>query len=83
MKFEKTGLMIDALGNGANFTEIDDFGMSFGVGLPVGNQLSNLNLGVEIGKRGKTTQNLVQENYFNLRISLTLNDKWFKKLQIF
>ena len=83
VKFEKTGLMIDALGNGANFTEIDDFGMSFGVGLPVGNQLSNLNLGVEIGKRGKTTQNLVQENYFNLRISLTLNDKWFKKLQIF
>jgi len=83
VKFEKTGLMVDASGNGNDFTAIDDFGISFGVGLPVGQQLSNLNLGFEFGKRGKSTNGLVQENYINFRLSLSLNDKWFKKLEIF
>ncbi len=83
LKFEKTGLLVDAIGNGADFTAIDDFGISFGVGLPLNQQLSNINFGFEFGKRGKTNSGLVKENYFNFRLSLSLNDKWFKKLQIF
>lgn len=83
VKYEKTGLMVDVLQGGTDFTAINDFGISFGVGLPVGKQLSNLNLGFEFGKRGKTTNGLVQENYINFRLSLSLNDKWFKKLEIF
>ena len=83
LKFEKTGLLVDALGTGNDFTAIDDFGISFGVGLPLSQQLSNINIGFEFGKRGNTDNNLVQENYFNFRLSLSLNDKWFKKLEIF
>jgi len=83
LKFEKTGLLVDAVGNGIDFTAVDDFGISFGVGLPLSQQLSNINLGFEFGKRGKTTDGLVQENYFNFRLSLSLNDKWFKKIEIF
>ena len=83
LKFEKTGLLIDPVGNGSDFTAIDDFGISFGVGLPMSQQLSNLNLGFEFGKRGKTTNGLVQENYLNFRLSFSLNDRWFKKLEIF
>ena len=76
-------MLVDGTGNGNEYTAIDDFGISFGVGLPVSNQLSNLNVGFEIGKRGKITNNLVQENYINVRLSLSLNDKWFRKLEIF
>ncbi|REE80543.1 hypothetical protein BX611_2188 [Lutibacter oceani] len=83
VKLEKTGLMVDGLGNNSDFTAIDDFGISFGVGLPVSNQLSNLNLGFEFGKRGKIDKGLVQENYINFRLSFSLNDKWFKKREIF
>ncbi|NQV77434.1 MAG: hypothetical protein HQ490_03670 [Lutibacter sp.] len=83
LKFEKTGLLVDALGNGTDFTAIDDFGISFGIGLPLSQQLSNINLGFEFGKRGNTNNGLVQENYFNFRLSLSLNDKWFNKLEIF
>lgn len=83
VKFEKTGLLVDGSGNGNDFTAVDDFGISFGVGLPLSQQLSNVNLGFEFGKRGKTTNGLVQENYINFRLSLSLNDKWFKKLEIF
>ncbi len=83
IKFEKTGLLVDASGNGNDFTGINDFGISFGVGLPVNNQLSNLNLGFEFGKRGKSDKGLVQENYINFRLSLSLSDKWFKKREIY
>lgn len=83
MKFEKTGLMVDDSGLGNDFTPIDNFGISFGVGLPVGNQLSNLNLGFEIGKRGETNNGLIQENYFNFRVGLSMSDRWFKKRKIF
>ncbi|MFK5959324.1 MAG: hypothetical protein QM495_10730 [Lutibacter sp.] len=83
LKFEKTGLLVDAIGNGANFTAVDDFGISFGVGLPLTQQLSNMNLGFEFGKRGKTNNGLVEENYYNFRLSFSLNDKWFKKVEIF
>ena len=72
LHFENTGLEI-------NNETIKEFGISFGVGLPVGNIFSNANLGFEIGKRGTTNQNLVQENFFNLNISLSLNDRWFQK----
>lgn len=83
IKYENTGLMVDGNGNGTDFTPIKDFGISFGVGLPLSKQLSNLNVGFEIGKRGETANGLVQENYINFRLSMSLNDKWFKKVEIF
>jgi hypothetical protein len=72
LHFENTGLEI-------NNETINEFGISFGVGLPVGSWYSNANLGFEIGKRGTTNQNLIQENFFNVNISLSLNDRWFEK----
>jgi len=82
LRFESTGLLVNGTPNTTNFTAIDDFGMSFGLGLPLGRQLSNLNIGFEYGKRGTLKNNLIQENYFNLRLSLSLNDVWFKKRKI-
>jgi len=49
----------------------------------VGLQLSNVNFGFELGQRGEKTNNLIQENYFNFRLSLSLSDKWFRKRQLF
>ncbi|MBT8385233.1 MAG: hypothetical protein KJO83_05950, partial [Bacteroidia bacterium] len=75
LNYKKTGLLV-------NNTAINDFGISFGVGLPIGQQLSNVNFGVEIGKRGEISNDLVKENYLNFRLSLTLNDRWFIKRDI-
>jgi len=47
--------------------------------LPLGGTFSNLNMGVEYGRKGTTKANLVQENYTNVVMSLSLNDKWFVK----
>jgi len=73
---KKTGLVI-------NNTHIKDFGMSFGVSLPSKRRLSNINLGFDIGKRGEINNNgLIKENYYNFRLSLSLNDKWFNKRKL-
>jgi hypothetical protein len=72
VRFENTGLKI-------NNEAINEFGISFGVGLPVGRLFSNTNLSFEVGKRGTVDQNLVQENFVNFQLSLSLNDRWFVK----
>ncbi|WP_224491613.1 hypothetical protein [Robertkochia flava] len=71
VKTEETGLMV-------NGNTLKDFGMTLGVGLPVGG-FSNVNLGAEIGRRGEISNGGVQENYVNIYISLSLNDRWFVK----
>ncbi|WP_430399443.1 hypothetical protein [Flavobacterium sp.] len=72
-RYEKTGLVI-------NDQSINDYGMNFGIGLPV--TYSKINIGVEFGKRGTTSNGLIEENYFNLSIGLSLSDKWFRKRKI-
>lgn len=72
--FANTGLVIKD-------ESIKEFGMSFGLGLPVGNRslFSNANLGLEFGKRGTTNKNLIQENFVNFNVSLSLNSRWFEQ----
>jgi hypothetical protein len=38
-----------------------------------------LNIGFEIGKRGKVTDGWLEEKFINLNVGLTLNNKWFIK----
>ncbi len=71
-RYENTGLVIQN-------QSIKDYAFSAGFGLPLGGTFSNLNLGVEYGRKGTTKANLVQENYTNVVMSLSLNDKWFVK----
>ncbi len=77
----RAGLRSEETGLNINNQSIKEFGISFGVGLPVGDArlLSNANLGVEFGKRGTTNGNLIQENFINFQLSLSLNDRWFQK----
>jgi hypothetical protein len=85
VRLEKTGLLVNGSGDNTNFNEIDDFGISFGLGLPL-KQLSTVNMGFEFGKRGTIENNLIQENYFNFRLSLSLtasgSQSWFQKRKI-
>jgi hypothetical protein len=70
LKYEKTGLVV-------NGESINDVGLTLGFGLPITETLSNVNIGLELGRKGTTSSNLVQENYANISIGFSLNDKWF------
>ena len=61
-----------------NQQDIKDFGINFGLGIPVG-RLSKANLGVEFGQRGTDDFGLIKENYLNFMIGVSLNDLWFIK----
>lgn len=69
--YENLGLVI-------NGQEVNDLGVSLGISLPVA-QLSKLNLGIDFGRRGTTDSGLIQENYFNFSVGLSLIDRWFIK----
>lgn len=72
VKYEQTYLTF-------NGQEINDFGITFGVGLPVYRSRSTINVAAEFGKKGTTNDNLVLENYFRLNLMVNLYDMWFVK----
>lgn len=71
-RYENTGLVVSN-------TPIKDYGVTMGLGLPVGGTISNLNIGFEYGRKGTTYAGLIKENYANIFVSLSLNDRWFVK----
>jgi long-subunit fatty acid transport protein len=72
LRYENTGLVIQG-------KSIDDFAANIGLGMPLSGTFSNINIGLEVGKRGTKYYNLVEENYVNLSVGLSLSDKWFVK----
>ena len=65
-------------------TRINGFGITFGVGLPlrslaVRGSRSKINLGVEIGRRGTLDNELIQENYINVYLGVSIYERWFIK----
>ena len=78
----KAGAYLKNTGMNIYGEDISDFGITFGLSLPSLRGISNLNIGVMLGQRGKITDRLVQEKYVNLHISLSLNEKWFIKRKI-
>ena len=65
-----------------NNTDINEYGITFGLGLPIkrtDTSVPCLNLGIEYGNRGAASNGLVQETFVNFNIGLTINDRWFIK----
>ena len=72
LRYENTGLVV-------NNKSIEDAAVTLGLGFPVPGGFSNINLGMEYGRKGTRAADLVRENYINFTVSLSLNDKWFVK----
>jgi len=74
--YERGNLKLDG-------TSINKFGISGGVMLPFKTssitRMSGLELGLEVGKRGTLKNNLINQNFINLRIGFNFADKWFRK----
>lgn len=68
-----------------NNRQLKDYGMSFGLGLPIatGNSNTSINLGVNYGSLGTTDLGLVKEDYLGVFIGVTISpgfyDRWFLK----
>jgi hypothetical protein len=60
-------------------SQLNQMGVTVGMSFPVKRSASFIHLGLEAGKRGTTSNNLVEENYIKCSLGFTLNDRWFVK----
>lgn len=75
----RAGMHYDKLGLEINGTDINEFGISFGLGLPLPREYSTLDIGFEVGSRGQVSATTIKENYISVSVGLSLGQKWFKK----
>lgn len=78
----RAGVRLDNTGLVVNDKPLENFGITFGLGLPISADFSNLNIGFELGRRGTTMNDLVRESYFKVSVGLSFNARWFLKRQI-
>jgi hypothetical protein len=69
-------------------TQLDEYGISFGIGLPLMNSgsTSMLNIGCELGERGTIENSLIKEQFAKINIGFSLSphwkhDVWFRKIK--
>jgi len=62
-----------------NDYQLKDYGITFGLGIPVKTLRSSINVAFTLGTRGTTEYNLVEENYGIITFNVTLHDLWFRK----
>ena len=78
VKYDRTFINI-------NDNDIKQYAVTFGLGFPLPSNRATfyrINLSTEVGRRGTEKNNLVRDNYVNINLGFTLNDKWFQKTYI-
>jgi len=69
----------------ANNTNVKQYAVTFGLGLPIPNNsrtnFYKVNVSAELGQRGSLSNGLVKENYINLHLGFSINEKWFQKFK--
>ena len=60
-----------------NDNQIQDFGITFGFGMPIRKTGTSFNFAFVLGKMGTPNNTLVTENYVGFNLSLSFMDKWF------
>lgn len=59
--------------------QISEFGLTFGVGLPVRGSYSTFNLALEVGQRGTLNNGLIKENFVRFTLGIAMFERWFIK----
>ncbi|MGZ4099919.1 MAG: hypothetical protein ACXVNM_13620 [Bacteroidia bacterium] len=64
-------------------TLISSYGITAGLGLPVGiGQITSMvNVAVQYGQMGTVTNNLVRDNFWRISFGFTFSDRWFQKFK--
>ena len=78
----RLGMIFDETYMNVSNNSIKKVGITAGLGLPLrpnNTSFYKINIAAEVGRRGTLVSGLVRENYINLHLSFTLNDKWFQK----
>ncbi len=58
---------------------LDEYGISFGLGLPIKKSKSTVNLSVSMGKRGTIENGLISERFVRFTVGVNVFENWFFK----
>jgi hypothetical protein len=62
---------------------LNEYSVSLGFGLPIRGMRTAINLSAELGTRGTTQSNLINETYFNFVVGFSIYERWFVKRKYF
>ena len=84
----RAGFYSDNLPHSFNKAQFNQFGTTFGIGIPVLSQFSfsSLNFGIEYGKRTNSYIEALNERFYGIKIGVILSpsraDSWFRKIKL-
>ena len=64
-----------------NGNSVNSMGITLGVTLPVFRLYNGLTLGVDLGQRASTRNNMIRERYATFMVGFNIHDIWFQKVQ--
>ena len=60
---------------------VNSMGLTLGVTLPVFRLYNGISLGMDVGQRASTRNNMIRERYVTFNIGFNIHDLWFRKVQ--
>lgn len=60
---------------------VNSMGITLGLTLPVFRLYNGISLGVDLGQRASTRNNMIRERYATFNIGFNIHDIWFRKVQ--
>ncbi len=60
-------------------TNLNEYSLSFGMGLPLPRSRTTVNLAVQVGTRGTTEDDLIRENFVKFSLGMSISELWFFK----
>jgi hypothetical protein len=61
------------------YNQLKDYGLSIGAEIPIRNSGTLFNVALEFGKKNTGNSNLMEEQYIQLHINISMHDIWFRK----
>ena len=77
----RAGVYYDQAYYKLNGNNVNSMGVTLGVTLPVFRLYNGLTLGVDLGQRASTRNNMIRERYATFVVGFNIHDIWFQKVQ--
>lgn len=75
----RLGFRYEHLGMKFADTELKEYALSAGFGLPLRKSKTFVNLGFEVGQNGTIKNDLIQERFFRVMLGISIKENWFRK----
>jgi len=79
----RVGFRYENLGMKFADTELKEYAVSVGFGLPLRKSKTMVNLGFELGQNGTISNDLIQERYLRVMLGVSIKETWFRKSKFY